>query len=125
MALHNPIQTQGVNVETKSYRVPLFKKDGNFVIWTGAGHVRYFDSDKLPNVVKARLGIIMNAPFAEELNQKDMSNTDFEQASSQSEAYINKFGKEYEDIGWQYNKHYYCIVLSEEELAELQAVEYG
>jgi hypothetical protein len=117
MSLLSPINDQA----TKTFRVPIFKKQDVFVVWTGQGAVRYFDPSKpLPDCIKSKLGLIMASPFAAELNQKEMSNTDFEQANVQSEVYISKFGKDYEDIGWQYNKYYYCVVLSGDELEELQ-----
>lgn len=129
MSLLNPIEniTTEQNVseaekkdQTKTFRVPLFKKQDMFIIWTGSGTVRYFQQDTLPDVIKVKLGIIMASPHAADLNTKEMSNTDFEQSNVQSEVYISKFGKDYEDIGWQYNRYYYCVVLTDKELASLQ-----
>ena len=63
----------------KIYRVPLFKKDNIFMVWTGQNLVRWFDPDSLPDIIKIRLGIIMQSVYAAELNQQEMFNTDFEQ----------------------------------------------
>jgi hypothetical protein len=109
---------------SKTYRVPLFKKQDMFVAWTGSNNVRYFKQDDLPNIIKIKLGIIMASPYAAELNQKEMSTTDFGQ-NLQSEEYIQKFGKDYADIGWQLNKYYYIIVLEEDDLKALTKDEGG
>ena len=117
----NPIASETeVVADKKTFRVPLFKKQNMFVVWIGQGTVRYFKEEDLPDVIKVKLGVIMASPHAAELNTKEMNNTDFEQSNMQNEVYISKFGKDYEDIGWQYNRYYYCVVLTEQELQGIQ-----
>lgn len=103
------------------HRVPIFRKGENYVIWTGNGAVRYFKPDDLPDFIKVRLGIVFNSIHAAELNAKDMSDADMSKGSVEKDLFNpSRFGEEYEEIGWQYNKYYYVVVMSGEELASLR-----
>jgi hypothetical protein len=102
-------------------KVPIFHKNDTYVIWTGGGAVRYFNSDTMPVFIKVRLGIVFNSIHAHQLNQKDMSDSDLSKGSIEKDLFDSKlFGEEYDEIGWQYNKYYYVVVINKEELASLK-----
>ena len=114
MATLDPVLVDG------KYRVPIFKKDSTYVIWVGGDKVRYFDSDNLPDRIKVCLGIIFNSAHAVDLNKKEMTDMDLSKGALQKDLYKSDvFGEEYEDIGWQYNKYYYVVVLDPEEFKVL------
>jgi len=121
MSSLNVVKEEVVVTKRDIYKVPIFKKGNVFVIWTGEGAVRYFNEDTLPDLVKVPLGIIMNSPRAAELNQKEMSDMDMAKGVLQDELFkTGGLDKAFEDIGWQYNKYYYVVVLSAEELASIK-----
>lgn len=103
------------------YRVPIFKKDQTYVVWVGGDKVRYFNPDDLPDRIKVALGIIFNSPHAVDLNKKDMTDMDLSKGVLQNDLYKSDlFGEEYEDIGWQYNRYYYIVVLEPDEYKGLK-----
>jgi|SRR6267154_752005 len=122
MTSFNPVKGESDVAGKKVWKVPVFKKGNVFVVWTGDNVVRYFSEETLPNEVRIPLGIIMNSPKAAELNQKEMTDINMANGVTQEEIFKSgMFDKVYEDIGWQYNKYYYVVVLSEEELASVRA----
>ena len=117
MATLDPV----LDSKSNTYKVPIFRKGEFYVIWTGNGSVRYFTQDKLPDFVKVRLGIIYNSVHANELNHKEMSDQDLSKGALQKDLFESKlFGPEYDDLGWQYNKYYYVVIMDKEELASLK-----
>ncbi len=120
MSYLNPVMEEVAVVVKKKqvYKVPIFRKGNMFVIWTGEGSVKYFTDENLPPCVKVPLGIVMNSPKAAELNVKDMSEMDMSKNVLQEEVFKAGSGwpEEFKEIGWQYNKYYYVVVLSKEEL---------
>jgi hypothetical protein len=121
MSSLNVVKEEVVVAKKDIYKVPIFKKGDIFVIWTGEGAVRYFNEETLPDLIKGPLAIIMNSPKAAELNQKEMSDMDMAKGVLQDELFKNNgIDEAYKDIGWQYNKYYYVVVLTAEELASLK-----
>jgi hypothetical protein len=97
----------------------------DFVVWLNQdeepSNTRWFREETLPDFIKVKLGIVMASKAAGKLNCLEMNATDFE-LSSLTQNLINSlasFGTEYDEIGWQYNKYYYCVVLTEEEFKSL------
>ncbi len=121
MSFLKPIPTYSTSTGQVLYRMPLFKDDDTFVVWLDEGEIRYFDTDTLPACIKVQLGIIMNSPYAADLNLKDSSVSEAALANIQENLGKNPSkDPAYEDIGWQYDSKYYCIVLNEEELASVK-----
>jgi hypothetical protein len=107
------------------YKVPIFKKDNLFAIWTGNGAIRYFNDHTLPDCIKVPLAIVMNSPKAAELNQKEMTDMDMSKGVLQEDIFKAGSGwdESFKEIGWQYNKHYYVVILTPEELELVQGKE--
>lgn len=125
----NPVTEEVAVVKKTVIYVPIFRKSNSdtFVVWTGEGSVKYFTNESLPDCIKVPLGIVMNSPKAAELNQKDMSEMDMSKNVLQEEVFKAGSGWpiEYKDIGWQYNKYYYVVVLSKDELEIVRKSEAG
>jgi hypothetical protein len=104
--------------DTKTWMIPIFKQGNHFIVWTGDNAVRYFSEDNLPDELRVPLGMIMNCTKAAELNQKEVSDMDMSKGISVDQVFApGGFPKEFEDIGWQHNKYYYVVVLTDDELA--------
>jgi hypothetical protein len=96
------------------YRVPMWKNDGKYFVYVREFIVRIYDDDTLPDCIKIRLSMILA------LNKK-FSNSGYN--PTQLDLFINHAGKEFEEIGWQLDDHYFTLVLKTEELASLQGDE--
>jgi hypothetical protein len=107
-------------VSAQKYRVPVQKCGDKFSVWCGNKVVRMFDTDTLPDFIKAKLGIIMNSIYAQEKNSLEMTEQDLSRGTLQTDLYRNNADESFDDIGWQYNKYYYCVVLPEADFKSLQ-----
>lgn len=102
------------------YLIPVFKCRGIYAVWRGNDRVWYFNSENLPDCIKAKLEIISNSPHASDLDNKDMTNMDITRGQLYIDVFkMGVFGEEYKDIGWQYNKFYYIVILEPEEYRDM------
>jgi hypothetical protein len=120
MSFLQPKKEEIVMATKTVYQVPLFKKNNNFMVWVGNGGIRHFDEETLPGSIKVAMAIIMNQPRAAELNTKEMPDSDMTKGLLQEELFkTTGLDPAFKEIGWQYNKYYYVVVLTQEELDEI------
>jgi hypothetical protein len=94
---------------TDHWRVPMWVDSELYRVCLGQNYYRHYTDDTLPTVLKSAFSMINAFP------PNDVPIWEIDPIT----AYINKQDEQLNTIGWRVNKHLYMIILSGEQMGDL------
>jgi hypothetical protein len=94
---------------TDHWRVPMWVDGEMYRVCLGQNYYRHYTDDTLPTVLKSAFSMINAFP------PNDVAIWEIDPIT----AYINKQDEKLNTIGWRVNKHLYMIILSGEQMGDL------
>ena len=98
------------------YRVPLYRHEGEHIVFVADNHKRMFTTDTLPDFIKLKMSMICSSANPELLIDVDAEEID----SLAMTLYLVVPKEGFETIGWQLTKRYFIVILTDEELDGLR-----
>lgn len=94
---------------TDHWRVPMWVDNEMYRVCLGQNYYRHYTDDTLPTVLKSAFSMINAFP------PNDVPIWEVDPLT----AYINKQDESLNTIGWRVNRHLYMIILSGEQMGDL------
>ena len=94
--------------DLRAYRVPLWVEDEEYTVQLTKNKLRMYDSETLPDFIKASMSMIHAFPF-----------TPVQDGSLWATSYHNPQDLKLNDIGWRCTWNLYMLILTPEQLESM------